>query len=421
MNRRTFLKLTALAGVGSILPLSACSGSDSPGASTTVFTNGTIYLDAVRTAKNLAVRNGRVSGYNLAVTDVGAATIVDLQGGCLYPGFHDSHNHLLETSLAAGGPDLTGLKTADAFAAKIRQTAATSPDGAPIMGIGFTLDNYNGWGLNDLATIDAASGNHPVILMDNLGHNAIANTITLQLAKVTPATPAPFAGSLGIQNSKLTGMLRETAMTLVGSTIMGMFSDDAILGATEKILNLWASYGYTSINDMMGTPMGRLMRPQIFRKLENLGKLGVRVNCSYTIFSLDDIEDAREYVGQDTDMVRFTGCKIFIDGAFAAGQAWTSWQNLQGGNGVYYVRPDDSKGKQYNLNRIVDRVDELGMHLHYHVQGDQGIETILNALDAVIAARGRLNSVHTLIHLALPRQDQLVRMQRFGAQLNVTM
>lgn len=425
MNRRTFLKMTAIAGLGSMLPLSACSsGGSSPESDRVLFfTNGTIYLDAGRSVQSLTVTNGRVSGYNQSASTLPAAQVIDLKGGAVYPGFHDSHNHLMESSLVADGPDLLGLSTADAFAAKIRQAAASGkfPDAAPILGDGFILTDYNAWSLDDLAKIDAASGTHPVILMDNLGHNAIANSIALQLSHITPATPVPFAGIVGIQDGKLTGMLRETAMVLVGNRILSMISDDSLLAATEKLLTLWASSGYTSINDMMGNPLARIMRPQMFKKLESQGRLSVRVNCAYTVFTLDDVEAAFACVGQDTDMVRFLGCKVFVDGAFGAGQAWTSWKNLQGGNGIYYAWNDDSYGRQYNLNRIVERVEELGMNMHYHVQGDMGIEAILNALDGVTAKRGRLNSVHTFIHLGFPRQDQLLRMKGFGRQVNVTM
>ena len=417
--------MAAFAGVGGMLPLSACSsgGSSTEPERAMFFTNGTIYLDAGRSVQSLTVTNGRVSGYNQSASTFPSAQVVDLKGGVAYPGFHDSHNHLLETSLASAGPDMSGLNTADAFAAKISQAVASGnfPDAAPMLGSGFTLADYNAWSLDDLAKIDAASGNHPVILMDNLGHNALANSVALQLSNVTPATPVPFAGIVGIQNGKLTGMLRETAMILAGNKIVGMISDDSVLASTEKVLTLWASSGYTSINDMMGTPLARVMRPQMFKKLESQGKLSVRVNCAYTVFTLDDVESARAFVGQDTDMVRFLGCKIFVDGAFGAGQAWTSWKNLQGGNGIYYIWNDDTYGRQYNLNRIVERVDELGMNMHYHMQGDMGIEAILNALDGVTAKRGRLNSVHTFIHLGFPRQDQLIRMKGFGRQVNVTM
>ncbi|MCX8022177.1 MAG: amidohydrolase family protein [Syntrophorhabdaceae bacterium] len=424
MERRDFIKFMATIGLcASFSDLVNAQSLQERDDEVKVFTNATFQINPSKKARALVVKNGKVIGYNPG--HYPKAQIIDLKGGFVYPGFHDSHNHLMETSLASGGIDLLGLSTAKDFAGRIKEFIEKSPSNlsprSPILGLNFTLPDYDAWGLEDLSLIDAASGERPLFLMDNLGHNGIVNTATLKLAKITPETPVPLAGAVGIKEGRLTGMLRETAMLLAGGLIMDMVDDNTIKTGTEKLARLWASLGYTSINDMMGTPMGRLMRPHLFRELEKEGRLPVRVHYAYTLFSLDDIEGARTYIGQDTDMVRFMGCKIFVDGAFAAGQAWTSWKNLQGGNGVSYVRGDDSAGKKYNLNRIVDRIDELGMNIHYHVQGDQGVETILKALDAVLQKRGRIKSTHTLIHLAFPRKDQIERMKRYGRHLNVTM
>ena len=75
----------------------------------------------------------------------------------------------------------------------------------------------------------------------------------------------------------------------------------------------------------------------------------MRINYCYTIFNLSDVDDAAKYRGNDTDMVRFLGCKIFVDGAFAGGQAWTSWQNLQGNHGLQEIYTNDAGGPEKNL------------------------------------------------------------------------
>ncbi|MCX8027020.1 MAG: amidohydrolase family protein [Thermodesulfovibrionales bacterium] len=422
MTRRDFIKTTALVGVsiGSGL-LQSCSDSSNGQTQKTFFTNGTIYIDAEKKVKGIAIKDGRVIAHNPVIAKSSDNNVVDLNGAVVYPGFHDSHNHLMEAAVGYGGINLAGIKDSVGIAQKVKQKAAETPDGKPIIGVGFHLDDYDSWSLNDLARIDDASEDHPVFLMDDLGHNAIINSVLIKLAGLTPSTPVPMAGKVVIQDGKLTGMLRESAMILAGDKILSLFTDDEVLDATKKFCDLWASIGYTSINDMMGTPMGRFMRPQIFKKLESQGLLSLRVNYTHTIFSLDDIEGATEYVGKDTEMVRFIGCKLFVDGAFGAGQAWTSWKNLQGNNGVYYVYTDDSFGKQYNINRIVERADELRLNMHYHVQGDMAIEAVLNAMTNVRSKKGRLSSVHTLVHLGFPRQDQIDRMKEFGSNIAVTM
>ena len=416
---KTVAVIGAAAGTTGLLQ--SCATSDSEQGEVLLFTNGTIYIDAFRKAKSLAVKNGRVIGYNIDTKAIKGKTI-DLNGSVVYPGFHDCHNHLIEVAVTLSNPlNLKGCNDSDSIAVKLKELADKTPDGNTILGIGFSLADYDAWSLNDLAKIDKAGGNHPVLIMDNLGHNAIANSIVIKMAGITPSTPVPLAGKIVIQDGQVTGMLKESAMILVGEKVLSLFSDEDIMEGVLKLMQLWASFGYTSISDMMGTAMGRLMRPNIFKKLEALGKLPVRVNYGYTLFNLDEVDGALQYVGTDSEMVRFFGYKLYVDGAFGAGQAWTTWKNLQGNNGTYYVYIDDSYGRQYNLNRIIERIDDLGLNIHYHVQGDRAIDAIINAMDRVLKQKGKLNTVHNFNHLGFPRADQIEKMKGFGKNVVVIM
>jgi len=162
------------------------------------------------------------------------------------------------------------------------------------------------------------------------------------------------------------------------------------------------------------------MRPDLFVEMEKEGTLPMRINYCYTIFDLSDVDDAAKYRGRDTDMVRFVGCKIFVDGAFAGGEAWTSWDNKQGNHGLQEVYTNDSSGKEHNLDRIVAKVEEYGMHMHYHVQGDMAIGAVLGALEKVRAQKGRLTGIHTLIHLGFPTDQQIDKMKQFEGKVVTT-
>jgi len=135
----------------------------------------------------------------------------------------------------------------------------------------------------------------------------------------------------------------------------------------------------------MGGPGARYDYPELFFELEKEGKLPLRVNYCYTIFNLSDVDQAAKYREHSTDLVRFLGCKIFVDGAFAGGQAWTSWKNKQEGYGLQEIYTDDIGGPELNLNRIIEKVEEYGMNMHYHTQGDRAIQAVLDALDKVNA------------------------------------
>ena len=179
--------------------------------------------------------------------------------------------------------------------------------------------------------------------------------------------------------------------------------------------------GYTSVVDVMGGPFGRIIKPEICKELEEKGELSLRINYMYTCFNLNELENALKYAGKDSEQVRFGGLKIFVDGAFAAGEAWTLWANKQGGHGVNCFAPDDTFGKEYNINRIIEKANELGLNVHYHIQGDQALEVTLNAIESTLKKEGELTSTHTLVHLAFITDEQIAHIKSFNGHVVATM
>jgi predicted amidohydrolase YtcJ len=386
-----------------------------------LFSNGKIYIDADRKVKNLLVKNGKVAGWNVQSEKYPSAVTIDLKGASAYPGFIDSHVHLMEAgTFFQLGADLFNCADADAIAKKLAEKVKFIPEGHLALGVGFSLSDYDKWSIDDLAKIDKVTGSRPTFLVDKLGHNAVINSATMKAAGLLPTTPVPPGGKMIVEDGGITGMLRESAMTLPWDKIFPRLSDEEIKRGTLKILNHWASIGYTGAVDLMGAPGTRFMKPGVFHEMEKEKTLPLRINYCYTIFNLNDVDDAAKYIGKDSDMARFLGCKIFIDGAYAGGEAWTSWKNKQGNYGLQEIYTDDSKGKNYNLNRIVARVEEHGMNMHYHVQGDMAIGAVLDALEKVEAKKGKIKGVHTLIHLAFPTDEQISRIKKFNGQVVTT-
>jgi len=386
-----------------------------------LFTNGTIYIDADKKAQNLLVKDGKVAGLNVQQEKHPAAVIVDLKGAAVYPGFIDSHVHLMESGTVFRlGADLVNCANVDAMVKRLAEKVKSIPEGGVVLGVGFSLHDYDKWSLDDLAKIDKVTGNRPAFLVDKLGHNAVINTVTMKLAGLTPATPVPVGGKVIVENGKLTGMIRESAMTLPWNAIFSRLDTKGMKEGTLQMLNHWASIGYAGAVGVMGAHGLRFMRPDLFVEMEKEGTLPMRINYCYTIFDLSDVDDAAKYRGRDTDMVRFVGCKIFVDGAFAGGEAWTSWDNKQGNHGLQEVYTNDSRGKEHNLDRIVAKVEEYGMNMHYHVQGDMAIGAVLGALEKVRAQKGRIAGIHTLIHLGFPTDQQIDKMKQFEGKVVTT-
>ncbi len=386
-----------------------------------LFTNGHVYIDADSKADNLLVKNGVVAGFNVDPSKYPEAVVIDLKGSAAYPGFNDSHVHLAETGYFFHvGANLMGCNSADDIVKVLEQKVKGLPENATVFGGGFSLRDYDKWTLEDLAKIDRVTGDRPTFLADKLGHNALINSATMKLAGMNAQTRIPLGGKMGIENGKLTGMLRESAMIVPWEAIISLFDKKEMKEGTRLLAEKWASIGYSGIVDLMGGPGARFMFPEIFWELEKEGRLPLRVHYCYTIFNLGDVDKAAKYIGKDTDQTHFLGCKIFVDGAFAGGQAWTTWKNRQGGHGLQEIYTDDVGGPELNLNRIVAKVEEYGMNMHYHTQGDRAIGAVLDALDKVRTEKGRIKGVHTLIHLAFPTDEQIERIKGFDGHVVTT-
>lgn len=396
--------------------VSSGNASITPG-NTTLFVNGSIYIDADTKVSSLLVRDGVVAGINVDPKACPNAELVDLDGAAAYPGFNDSHVHLISMAVAGSIIVPTGKETDPVKIAEIvgDQCEKVAP-GTPVMAHGFVLQDYdNDWTLADLEALDQATGpDCPVMIADQLGHSYIVNTAAMKLSGLDGTTPDPPGGKILKENGQPTGMLRETAGAIVGNkAIFPLVEDNQVKPYAAALMKKWAKMGYTSIVDLMGGPMGRTMRPELCRQLENEGTLPLRVNYAYTFFSLDDIDGYRSS-GEDTNLVHFSGLKLFVDGAAGQGGAWTSWPNEFALNAV---TTDDSKGEQYNIYRILEKSEELGLDMHYHAGGDKAIDAVLSAIEAVKEKNGGLTGRQTLYHLGLVTNEQIARMKLLGSDV----
>ncbi len=413
MDYRHFFRSLLLTGLIVVL-FSGCK-KNQQNENYTLLYNGSIYIDADRKVNNLLLQDGKVVALNVDAQKYNEAELIDLNGAAAYPGFNDSHVHLVAIALAMSvGVALNGASTTSEIAGIVSEHCSTLPAGIPAIAHGFVFDDYEAWSLTDLALIDEATGDRPVLIADQLGHSYIVNTAAMNLSGLSGNTPDPPGGRIVKQNGRPTGMLRETAGAIVGNiAIWPLIPDNMVKESASQFFQMWASMGYTSVIELMGGPMGRILKPGLCRDLETEGRLPLRINYAHTFFSLDDIESYKD-AGPNTELVHFAGLKLFVDGAAGNGDAWTSWENSNGGHGLNAIATDDSYGKQYNIYRILKKSEELGLDMHYHTGGDLSIEAILDAIEAVDQKTGGIKTRHTLYHLGFVTDEQINRMSQLG-------
>ena len=325
-------------------------------------------------------------------------SVVDLQGGFVYPGFTDAHIHLAGLGASLEQLNLVGTESPEAIL-KI-------------------LDEYNrkgqswiqgrGWDKNDSThqqfpnkqMLDSIVDHVPVILRRIDGHAAWVNSKALKIAGITKETPDPKGGRiLKNKNGNPSGILIDNAVNLISQHIPKDKVDDKkrhILKAQEFLHRL----GITSVHE----PGVGFSVVTALRQLRDEGFLTVRVYAM--------LDDNRELVKlfleegpEGDDVLQFKSVKIYFDGALGSrGAALLEPYSDDSGNmGLLLTSPDSVMKKVQELNAA-------GFQANIHCIGDRANRTALDIFEAYGNPRMR----NRIEHAQIIQPDDIPRFSRLG-------
>ncbi len=240
--------------------------------------------------------------------------VVDLQGQCLLPGFHDSHVHLGQHGVELSQLRLESARTLAEGLACVRRRAEDLPAGSWILGSGFLMSR---WGVSSLhkRDLDVLTPHHPVLLRSQDHHSAWANSAALKAAGIGAATANPESGEIVRDSSgEATGLLLEHAYALVAAAVPAM--DAAALSETIRAAgaNL-ASLGLTTVHHMAAEPVA------FFREMASQASTGQYPLRIWACIPQADIEQAAALglgTGMGGDHFQLGGAKFFADGALGS-------------------------------------------------------------------------------------------------------
>ncbi|HSU01253.1 MAG TPA: amidohydrolase [Nocardioides sp.] len=387
--------------------------------STTVFRNATVFDgSAYRGAVgDVVVVDGRISAVDEDAAPVGA-TVVDVAGGLLLPGFTDAHVHPVQGGLERLGCDLSGLPAdRDAYLAHLRAHAAAHPDLAWIQGGGWAMAAFPG-GLPTAAELDEAVPDRPVALANRDHHGMWVNTRALEVAGITAATPDPDDGHVERDTGgHPTGVLHEGAMGLLAAVLP--VADDAQMHAAflEGQRHL-LSLGITSWQDaIVGAYSGMRDPGPTYARAAAAGDLVATVVGALWWDRDRGSEQVAELVEKREEWTRgrfsATAVKIMQDGVAENGTAALVEPYLDrcghatGNSGISFVDPQ-------LLRDHVRALDANGFQVHFHGLGDRGVREALDALEGSSPTRR-----HHVAHLQLVHPDDVARFGRLGVAANI--
>lgn len=379
-------------------------------------------------ATHVAVRDGRV----LAVGDADCAdgwgeTVLDdrFADQVMMPGLIEAHAHVMAGGIwrytycghyARTDPDgkiWEGVGTYDALIDRLRQVAAATPAGQPIVGWGADPNFLDGRRL-DKGHLDQVSTDHPVAVAHSNFHLVSANSMALDRARIDASTN--IEGVVRGADGQPNGELQEFAAMGPVMEVTGMsfadLADDAGLRAYGQVAR---ACGVTTVAELLSG-----LDPQELAMVERI--VGEQtfparyVPIMNAMVGTPEEEAARALAlrPRSTDKLHLGRAKLFTDGAI---QGYTAKLKAPG-----YFKGDDHGAWNMEVPHFEAAVMALhraGVKMHIHTNGDAASELAINALEAAMQAHPNADARHTLEHVQLAGRDQFKRMRALGVTVNL--
>lgn len=267
--------------------------------------------------------------------------------------------------------------------------------------------------------LDEAVPDRPVLVIDDLGHGAWANTLAMEAVGYDTFDGNPPGGILDRdpETGRLTGVVFENAQHALrdaawapteANLSLGYFT---FLGVLEEL----NSQGITSISDAGG--YWTRGHHQIWARALEEGRMTVRASNALQLFphlpfDMQLAEMQQIYADDATSLLRFNQVKVYADGILGQGTAWMlepykTFVGLQGVADTGYPIFD-----QEVLARSAQALDEAGFQLHVHAVGDRATRVALDTIEGVQRENGTVDRRHRLTHLY---QIDPADRSRFGA------
>ena len=376
----------------------------------------------------LAIKNGRILATGsdsdvlaIAAQSIPHATVLNLKGNTVLPGFIDAHTHLLSGGFSLQSLDLRGCRNPEEFVRRIDERLHAAQPGQWVTGGGWDQETWPGSPLPCKEWIDPFSSEIPVFVNRIDLHIGLANTAALKAAGITADSPDPCGGQIfrNPATNQPTGILKDAAIRLIESAMPKPTRTDQ-----EKALSLAlmqaASHGITSLHDITDWGNPEWTEWSLFQDFRQQNKLTCRIFARLPLIDWDRCRTAFPafQVGpQANEWLRFGGLKGFTDGSL-------------GGHTAFFFDPYLGEAGQFGLlldemfpegtmERRISEADQAGFPISVHAIGDRANSILLDIFESVVHVNGIRDRRLRIEHAQHLRPEDICRMARLGVTASI--
>ena len=319
-------------------------------------------------AEAMAIKNGKIEAVGTSkdiTANYTASEKIDAAGKIIYPGLIDAHAHFYRYGLGLQTADLVGTTSWEEILTKLQAFAQQNPEGW-LIGRGW---DQNDWAVKQYPTkerLDQLFPDRPVLLTRIDGHAAIANQKALDLAGIQPGFTLT-GGEVEVENGKLTGILIDNAVDLVGSKVPASTPAQVKKALDQAQQNCFAM-GLTTVDDC-GLDYREVLT---IDSLQKKGELKMRVYAM-----LSDAKQNYDYIFNKgkikTDYLNVRSFKVYADGAL-------------GSRGACLLQPYADRPNWYgfllsplsHFDSVANLLASKDFQMCTHAIGDSGNRAVLN-------------------------------------------
>ncbi|MFB4163034.1 amidohydrolase [Alteribacillus sp. JSM 102045] len=337
---------------------------------------------------------------------------MDLKGSVMFPGFTDSHLHMIALGETMLQLDLSEFTDANAMKQALVDKAKTLKEGQWLIGEGWNENNFADRKIFHKAELDEIAPHNPIILTRICRHAALANSPALEKAGISKRTPNPAGGIIVRDNNgEETGYLLDQAADLV-KAVQPPVSDEelrqALNSAVEHMVKKGLTGGHTEDLNYYG---GFQRTFRAFQDVIKEKRWKFRANLLVHHEVVDDMRQLGYEYGAVDDFLSFGAVKIFADGALGGRTALLRYP--------YNDAPETSGvaiHSRENLKKLVEKARKEKMPVAIHTIGDLALEYAVESLEEHPVPRGKKDRI---IHAQITPPDLIDRLKKLDVVLDL--
>ncbi|SDK43527.1 amidohydrolase [Sediminibacillus albus] len=385
----------------------------------TLWQGGNIYtmkaemdkVEAVFTANGLIQDTGSLSELRAKYQEE-IDTVHHLQGKTMFPGFIDSHLHIIGHGEKLIHLDLSALQSPEEVLQALRSRSTQLAAGEWLIGEGWNENQWETPRILHKDELDAICPENPMVLNRICRHALLANTAAMEMGGINRDTADPQGGVVVRDSTgEPTGYFLDTAQEFIKAVVPSM-SEEHLTAIVQTAVDDLHQYG------LVGGHSEDLNYYGGFTKTYNAFKKGIdgikrkfRAHLLVHHEVIEDMAAAGLDYHQGTPYIEMGAMKIFSDGALGGRTAWLSEP--------YQDEPENSGiniHSQQRLESLVQMARKYGMPVAVHAIGDKAVEAVAKTLQKFPLDNGRRDRI---IHAQIVNEELLGLLEQLDVVLDI--